>query len=77
LNDKEPVSAPLESYAKFHEDGGETLSVQECSLVHSSDDDKFQEGEPQVNHVEINQQETSSLHIPAIIQEQFYQLPLQ
>jgi hypothetical protein len=77
LNDQEPVAAPLESYAEFHEDEGEELSVQECSLVHSSDDDKFQEEEPQVNHVEINQQETSSLHIPTVVQEQFDQLPLQ
>jgi hypothetical protein len=46
-------------------------------LVHSSDDDKYQEQEPQVNHVEFNQQETSSLHIPTVIQEQFYQQPLQ
>jgi hypothetical protein len=40
LNDHEPVVVPLESYAEFHEDEGEDLSVQECSLVHSSDDDK-------------------------------------
>ena len=77
LNDQEPIVAPLESYAEFHEDEGEELSVQESSLVHSSDDDKFQEEDPQVNHVEINQQETSSLHIPTVFQEQFNQLPLQ
>jgi hypothetical protein len=77
LDDQEPVVAPLESYAEFHEDEDEELSVQVCSLVHSSDDDKFQEEEPQVNYVEFNQQETSSLHIPAVVQEQFDQIPLQ
>jgi hypothetical protein len=62
LNDQEPVVAPLESYAEFQEDEGEDLNAQECSLVPSiSDDEKFQEEEPQVNQVELDQQETSSL----------------
>jgi hypothetical protein len=77
VNDQEPVVAPFESYVEFQEDEGEDLSVQECSLVHSNNDDNFQQEEPQVNHVEINQQETSSLHIPAVVPEQFDQLPLQ
>jgi hypothetical protein len=75
LNDQEPVAAPLESYVEFHED--QELSAQVCSSVHSSDEDKFQEEEPQVNHVEFNQQETSSFHIPTMVQEQLDQLPLQ
>ena len=77
LDDHETIFAPLESYVDFHEDEYEESSAQLCSFVHSSDGDKFQEEEPQVNHVEISQQETSSFHIPTIFQEQFDQLPLQ
>jgi hypothetical protein len=38
------------------------------SLISSSDDDKFQKEEQQISHVELNQQETLSLHIPMVIQ---------
>jgi hypothetical protein len=59
----------------------------ECSWVPPiSEDEKFQEEEPQVNQVEINQQgissvpileEASSLPITAVVQEQLDPIPLQ
>jgi hypothetical protein len=73
LDAHEPVVAPLESYAEFHEDEDEELSFQVCSI----NDDKVWQEEPQVNYAEFNQQETSSLHIPTVVQEQFDQLLLQ
>jgi hypothetical protein len=61
LNVQEPVVAPLESYAKFHEYEDQELRAQECSLVQSSNyDEKFQEEEPQVSYVDLDQQGTSS-----------------
>jgi hypothetical protein len=71
LIDQEPIAAPLDSYEEFQEDEGEYLDVHECSLVRSiSDDEKFQEEEPQVNYVELDYQETSSEHILIVFQEQ-------
>jgi hypothetical protein len=55
----------------------EEWNVQVGLVIPSSDDDKIQEEEPQVNHVEIDQQETSSLHIPTMVSEQFDQIPSQ
>jgi hypothetical protein len=62
------------------------LNIQECSLVPSiSEDEKFQEEEPHVNQVEIDQQgissmpilvEASSLHITMMVQEQLDPIPL-
>jgi hypothetical protein len=40
------------------------------------DDEVWQE-EPQVNYAELDQQETSSVHIPVVVQEQLDQIPLQ
>jgi hypothetical protein len=78
LDDQEPKATPLEPYAKFHEDEGENLNTQECSsFPRISDDEKFQEEEPQINQVEIGQQETSFVPIPVVVQEQLEQLPLQ
>jgi hypothetical protein len=76
LDDQELVAAKLESYVEFHETEVEGMNLQVGLLVHSSDDDKFQEKEQQVNHAELNHQETSALHIPTMVQEQFDQLPL-
>jgi hypothetical protein len=71
LNDQEPV------VAEFHEDEGEDLKAQECSLVSSmSDDEQFQEEEAQVNQIEISQLEALSLHIIVMVQEQLDQIPL-
>jgi hypothetical protein len=68
----------FESHAEFQEDEGEDLNTQECSLVPPiSEDEKFQEEEPQVNQVEISQQEFSSLPITVVVQEQLDQTPLQ
>jgi hypothetical protein len=41
-----------------------------------SDDENFQEEEPQVNQVEMDQQEISFVPIPVVVQEQFDQIPL-
>jgi hypothetical protein len=50
LDNPEPIIAPFESNAEFQEDEGEDLNTQECSLVPLiSEDEKFQEKEPQVN----------------------------
>jgi hypothetical protein len=55
LDDPKPIAAPFESCVEFQEDEGEDLNTQECSLVPPiSEDEKFQEEEPQVNQVEIN-----------------------
>ena len=68
LDDLEPIVAPFESHAEFQEDEGEDLNTQECSLVPPiSEDEKFQVEEPQVNQVEINQQEFSSLPITIVV----------
>jgi hypothetical protein len=77
LDDHEPVITPLEPYAKFHED--EELSLQVGLLVPSSEDDKIQKEEQQINHAELNQQEALSLHIPAVVfgHEQFDEIPSQ
>jgi len=54
------------------------LTVQECSLVPSiSDDEKFRDEEPQVNLVELDQQETSSTPLLVVVQEQLDHTPLQ
>ena len=54
------------------------LNTQECSLVPPiSEDENFQEEEPQVNQVEISQHEFSSLPIIVVVQEQLDQTPLQ
>jgi hypothetical protein len=55
----------------------EELNLQVGLVILSSDDDKIQEREQQVNHAELNQQETQSLHIPEVVQEQFDHMPLQ
>jgi hypothetical protein len=53
---------------EFLEDEGEDFNTQECSLVPPiSEYEKFQEEEPHVNQVEINQQEFSSLPITIVI----------
>ena len=71
LDDLEPIASPFESHAEFQEDEGEDLNTQECSLVPPiSEDEKFQEEEPHVNQVEINQHEFSSLPIIVVVQEQ-------
>jgi len=57
-------------YAKFHEDKDEEPNLQMGSLISSINDDKIQKEEKQISHAELNQQETSSLHIPIVIQEQ-------
>jgi hypothetical protein len=68
LDDPEPIVAPFESHVEFQEDEGEDLNTQECSLVPPiSEDEKFQEEEPQVNQVEISQQEFSSLPITVVV----------
>jgi hypothetical protein len=78
LKDQEPVVAPLESYAEFHEDEGEDLNAQQCSLVPSmSDDEQFQEEEPQVHQVRMVQLKAPSMPILVVVQEQLDQLPLQ
>jgi len=87
LDDLEPIVAPFESQAEFQEDEGEDVITLECSWIPPiSEDEKFQEDEPQVNHVEINQrglssmpilEEASSLPITAVVQEQLDQIPLQ
>jgi hypothetical protein len=41
-----------------------------------SDDENFQEEEPQVNQVETSQQEASFLPIATVVQEQLDQIPL-
>jgi hypothetical protein len=47
------------------------LNTQECSLVPPiSKDEKFQEEEPQVNQVEVSQQEASSFPITTVVHEQ-------
>jgi hypothetical protein len=74
----EPIAAPVESYALFQEDEGEDLHTHDCSLVPLiSEDEKFQEEEPQVNQVEISQQEISYFPIPITVQDQLDQTPLQ
>jgi hypothetical protein len=83
----QPIAAPIESQAEFQEDEGEDVITLECSWVPPiSEDEKFQEEEPQVNQVEINQQgissvpileEASSLPITAVVQEQLDPIPLQ
>jgi hypothetical protein len=80
LNEPEPIVAPFESHAEFQENEGEDLNTQECSLVPLfSEDENFQndEEEPQVNQVEISQQEISSLPITSVVQEQLDPIPLQ
>jgi hypothetical protein len=83
----------LSHRAEFQEDEGEDVITLECSWVPpiSEDerlqaDEKFQEEEPQVNQVEINQQgissvpilvEASSLPITTVVQEQLDPIPLQ
>ena len=67
LDDLELVVAPLEWYAEFQEDEVEDLNTQGCSLVPSGEDDKFQEEEPQVNQVELDQQEMSYVPIPMVV----------
>jgi hypothetical protein len=70
LDDQEPVVAPLEPYAMFHEDEGEDVNTQECSWVPSiSNDEKFQEEKSHVNQVEISQQKASSFPITTVVQE--------
>jgi hypothetical protein len=64
LDDHEPVIAPLEPYAEFHEDEDEEPNLQVGSLIPSINDDKIQKEEQQISHAELNQQETLSLHIP-------------
>jgi hypothetical protein len=76
LDDQEPVATRLEPYAEINGDEGEYLNTQECSFVpRISDDEKFQEEEPQVNQVEMNQQEISSVPILVVVQEQLDQIP--
>jgi hypothetical protein len=63
------------------------LNTQECSLVPPiSEDENFQEEQPQVNQVEVSEQripsmpilvEASSLPITTMVQEQLDQIPLQ
>jgi hypothetical protein len=54
------------------------LNTQEYSLVPPiSEDEKFQEEEPHVNQVEINQQQFSSLPITIVVHEKLDQTPLQ
>ena len=87
LDDLEPIATPIESQVEFQEDEGEDVITLECSWVPPiSEDGKFQEEEPQVNQLEINQQgissvpileEASSLPITTVVQEQFDQIPLQ
>jgi hypothetical protein len=78
LDDPEPIATPIESQDEFQEDEGEDLNTQECSLVPPiSEDEKFQYEEPQVNQVEISQQEASSFPIIALVEEHIDLIPLQ
>jgi hypothetical protein len=64
LDDLEPTTAPIESQAEFHEDYGEDVITLECSWVPLiSEDENFQEEEPQGNQVEISQQGIASMPI--------------
>jgi hypothetical protein len=78
LDDRESVITPLEPYAKFHEDEDEDekSSLQVGLLIPSNHDDKFQKHEQQINHAELNQLDSLSLHIPMVIQEQFIEIPM-
>jgi hypothetical protein len=62
LDDLEQIATPIESHAEFQEDEGEDGITLECSWVPpiSKDerlqvDENFQEEEPHVNQVEINE----------------------
>jgi hypothetical protein len=46
-------------------------------LVPSINDDELWQEEPQVNQVEMDQRETSFVHISVVVQEQLDQIPLQ
>jgi hypothetical protein len=64
LDDLEPIVAPFESHAEFQEDECEYVITLECSWVPPiTEDENFQEEEPHVNQVEINQQRISSVPI--------------
>jgi hypothetical protein len=78
LDYPEPIDSSFESHAEFQEDEGEDFNTLEYSLVPLiSEDEKFQEEEPQVNQVEISQHEIASFPIPVVVQEQLDQTPLQ
>jgi hypothetical protein len=67
LDDQEPEAAPLEPYAKFHEDEGKDLNTQKCLWFPPISDDIKSQEEPRVNQVEISQQETSFVPIPIVV----------
>jgi hypothetical protein len=71
LDDHEPVIASLELYVESHEDEYDKPNLQVGLLISSINDDKIQREEQQINHVELNQQETLSLHILVVVQEWF------
>jgi hypothetical protein len=71
LGDHEPVIAPIGSFVEFHENEDEEPNFQVGLLVPSSDDHKIQKEQQQISHAELDQRETLSLHIPAVVREQF------